>query len=138
MLSQIETSEGDKNWEEDQNQERDANQERGKNQGKNQDCDKNQERGKKFDQETKIKEKKIWSERKKKKKGKVEKVGNVQINVVSETSDPVSYTTRLFQTADGEMSESRMGDEEACLDKKQKRKIKVGRWQVRLAIMKCH
>ena len=62
-----------------------------------------------------------------KRKGKVEKVGNVQVNVVSETSDPVSYTTRLFQTADGEMSESRMGDEEACLDKKQTRKIKVGR-----------
>ena len=40
---------------------------------------------------------------------------------------PVSYTTRLFQTADGEMAESKMGDKEACLHKKQKRKIKVGR-----------
>ena len=36
---------------------------------------------------------------------------------------PVSYTTRLFQTADGEMAKSKMGDKEACLDKKQKRKI---------------
>ena len=35
----------------------------------------------------------------------------------------VFYTTELFQTADGEMAESRMGDEEACLDLKLKRKI---------------
>ena len=37
------------------------------------------------------------------------------------------YVTRnrsaLFQTADGEMAESKMGDKEACLDQKQKRKI---------------
>ena len=36
---------------------------------------------------------------------------------------PVSYTSGLFQTVDGEMAESKMGDKEACLDQKQKRKI---------------
>jgi hypothetical protein len=46
------------------------------------------------------------------------------INVVSETRRvPVFYTKRLFQTAHGKMAESRMGDEEACLDQKLKEKI---------------
>ena len=46
----------------------------------------------------------------------------VTINVVSETRRmPVFYTSGLFQTAHCEMAESMMGEEEACLDTKQKR-----------------
>ena len=40
----------------------------------------------------------------------------VTIDVLSESS--VLYTKRLFQTADGRMAESRMGEEEACRDLK--------------------
>ena len=36
-----------------------------------------------------------------------------------------SYTKGLFQTVDGEMAKSRMGDEEASLNNKQKKKIQV-------------
>jgi hypothetical protein len=39
---------------------------------------------------------------------------------------PVSYTMGRFQTADREMAKSKMGEEEACLNKKQKKKIQVG------------
>ena len=47
---------------------------------------------------------------------------DVTINAVSETRQrPVFYTRGLFQTAHCETAESRMGDEEACLDRKQKR-----------------
>ena len=35
----------------------------------------------------------------------------------------VLYTKELFQTADGKMAESRMGDEEACLDLKLEKMI---------------
>ena len=35
----------------------------------------------------------------------------------------VLYTKELFQTADGKMAESRMGDEEACLDLKLEKRI---------------
>ena len=35
----------------------------------------------------------------------------------------VLYTKRLFHTADGRMAESRMGDEEACLDLKLEKMI---------------
>ena len=38
---------------------------------------------------------------------------------------PVFYTSGLFQTADGEMAKSRMGEEEASLNNKQKKKIQV-------------
>ena len=49
---------------------------------------------------------------------------SVKINAVSEIGEPlVFYTTELFQTADREMAEFKMGDEEACLDQKQKRRI---------------
>ena len=43
---------------------------------------------------------------------------------------PVSYTMGLFQTADREMAKSKMGEEEACLNKKQKKKIQVGRHDI--------
>ena len=36
---------------------------------------------------------------------------------------PVLFTKELFQTADGKMAESRMGDEEACLDLKLEKRI---------------
>ena len=35
----------------------------------------------------------------------------------------VLYTKELFQTADGKRAESRMGDEEACLDLKLEKMI---------------
>ena len=35
----------------------------------------------------------------------------------------VFYTKRLFQTAHGKMAESRMGEEEACLNQKLEEKI---------------
>ena len=38
---------------------------------------------------------------------------------------PVFYTSGLFQTGDGEMAKSRMGEEEASLNNKQKKKIQV-------------
>ena len=38
---------------------------------------------------------------------------------------PVFYTMGLFQTADGEMAKSRMGEEEASLNNKQNKKIQV-------------
>ena len=41
--------------------------------------------------------------------------------LLSETS--VLYTKEPFQTADGKMAESRMGDEEACLDLKLEKMI---------------
>ena len=48
---------------------------------------------------------------------------------VSETRRiPVSYAMGLFQTADREMAKSKMGEEEACLNKKQK--IQVGRCDI--------
>ena len=40
---------------------------------------------------------------------------------------PVSYAMGLFQTADMEMAKSKMGEEEASLNKKQKKEIQVGR-----------
>ena len=50
----------------------------------------------------------------------------VTINVVSENRRIlVFYTRGLFQTADCEMAESKMGEEKACLNNKQKKKIQV-------------
>ena len=43
---------------------------------------------------------------------------------------PVSYTSGLFQTADGEMAEFEKGEEEACLDNKHK-KIQVKRCDIK-------
>ena len=53
---------------------------------------------------------------------------------------PVSYTMGLFQTADREMAKSKMGEEEACLNKKQKKKIQVGRCDItcHLSPVTCH
>ena len=50
--------------------------------------------------------------------------------LLSENGDLVFYTMGLFQTADREMAKSKIGEEEACLNKKQKKKVQVKRCDI--------